>query len=270
MWSNWQDARLLLGKLVVRVHPPQHISNRRSMNELALFAGGGGGILGGNLLGWRTVCAVEINAYARRILLARQRDGILPRFPIWDDIRTFDAMPWGGHIDVISAGFPCTPFSCVGKREAGDSDKNLWPETIRVIREVRPKHLLLENVPGLLFQSHGYMHTILGQLAESGYDCRWDCIPASALGANHQRDRLWIVAHHNDAQLRVQPRGSGGESRQEEVLSSGNGSTPWGLTQPEFCRTHDGMAGRMDTDRLKALGNGQVPAVVRFAWRHLS
>ena len=160
--------------------------------------------------------------------------------------------------------------SVAGKREADEPDKNMWPDTIRVIREVRPKHLLLENVPGLLAQSHGYMHTILGQLAESGYDCRWDCIPASALGANHQRDRLWIVAHHNDAQLRVQPRGSGGESRQEEVLSSGNGSTPWGLTQPEFCRTHDGMAGRMDTDRLKALGNGQVPAVVRFAWRHLS
>jgi DNA (cytosine-5)-methyltransferase 1 len=66
------------------------------VNELALFAGAGGGILGGKLLGWRTVCAVELDAYCRRVLLARQRDGFLPRFPIWDDVQTFDGKPWRG------------------------------------------------------------------------------------------------------------------------------------------------------------------------------
>jgi DNA (cytosine-5)-methyltransferase 1 len=172
-------------------------------------------------LPWRTRCAVEIAPYARRILLARQRDGILPAFPIWDDIRTFDGRPWRGHIDVISAGFPCTPFSVAGKREAGDSDKNMWPDTIR-----RPKHLLLENVPGLLAQSHGYMHTILGDLAESGYDCRWDCIPASALGANHQRDRLWIVANHHSANLRHEPGRRSGESLQSMATQRGGRLSP--------------------------------------------
>lgn len=84
------------------------------MYELALFAGAGGGILGGKLLGWRTVCAVELDAYARRVLLARQRDGCLEPFPIWDDVRTFDGKPWSGKIDVISGGFPCQDISCAG------------------------------------------------------------------------------------------------------------------------------------------------------------
>ena len=89
------------------------------LRELALFAGAGGGILGGILLGWRTVCAVEIDAYCRHVLLARQRDGILDRFPIWDDVCTFDGRPWRGSVDVISGGFPCQDISVAG-RGGGD------------------------------------------------------------------------------------------------------------------------------------------------------
>ncbi|MCA9180554.1 MAG: DNA cytosine methyltransferase, partial [Planctomycetales bacterium] len=74
------------------------------LNELALFAGAGGGILGGKLLGWRTVCAVEIDAYCRRVLMQRQNDGVLDPFPIWDDVRTFDGHAWRGKVDVVSAG----------------------------------------------------------------------------------------------------------------------------------------------------------------------
>ena len=81
--------------------------NAEGLRELALFAGAGGGILGGLLLGWRTVCAVEFNAYARSVLLARQNDGTLEPFPIWDDVRTFDGRPWCGIVDVVSGGFPC-------------------------------------------------------------------------------------------------------------------------------------------------------------------
>ena len=85
------------------------------MNELALFAGAGGGILGGKLLGWRTVCAVENDEHARNVLVARQNDGSLEPFPIWDDVRTFDGKPWRGRIDVISGGFPCQDISSAGK-----------------------------------------------------------------------------------------------------------------------------------------------------------
>ena len=84
------------------------------MNELALFAGAGGGILGGQLLGWRTVCAVENDEYARGVLLARQNDGRFDPFPIWDDVRTFDGRPWRGSADVVSGGFPCQDISSAG------------------------------------------------------------------------------------------------------------------------------------------------------------
>ena len=84
------------------------------MNELHLFAGAGGGILGGMLLGHRTVCAVEIEPYCRKVLLQRQRDGILPWFPIWDDVRTFDGKPWRGIADVVCGGFPCQDISIAG------------------------------------------------------------------------------------------------------------------------------------------------------------
>ena len=84
------------------------------MNELALFAGAGGGILGGHLLGWRTVCAVEWEAYPASVLCARQNDGLLPSFPIWDDVQTFDGKPWRGIVDVVSGGFPCQDISVAG------------------------------------------------------------------------------------------------------------------------------------------------------------
>jgi len=84
------------------------------MNELALFAGAGGGILGGHLLGWRTVCAVEWEAYPASVLVARQNDKILPLFPIWDDVQTFDGKPWRGIVDVVSGGFPCQDISVAG------------------------------------------------------------------------------------------------------------------------------------------------------------
>ena len=84
------------------------------MNELALFAGAGGGILGGHLLGWRTVCAVEWEQYPASVLCARQNDKILPPFPIWDDVQTFDGKPWRGIVDVVSGGFPCQDISVAG------------------------------------------------------------------------------------------------------------------------------------------------------------
>ena len=84
------------------------------MNELALFAGAGGGILGGKLLGWRTVCAVEWEQYPASVLCARQNDGFLPPFPIWDDVQTFDGKPWRGIVDVVSGGFPCQDISVAG------------------------------------------------------------------------------------------------------------------------------------------------------------
>ena len=120
------------------------------MNELALFAGAGGGILGGHLLGWRTVCAVEWEPYAASVLVQRQNDGILPPFPIWDDVQTFDGKPWRGIVDVVSGGFPCQDISIAGKGDGLDGQRSsMWQYMARVVSEVRPRFVFVENSPML-------------------------------------------------------------------------------------------------------------------------
>lgn len=168
------------------------------MNELALFAGAGGGLLGSILLGWRTVCYVEKDPYCISVIKARIADGYLCDAPIWDDITTFDGKPWSGSVDIVTAGFPCQPFSVAGKRKGGNDDRNMWPETIRIIREVRPTFALCENVPGLIAGDHGYFGRILNDLSQSGYDARWRIVSAADVGAPHLRKRLWILANSRE------------------------------------------------------------------------
>jgi DNA (cytosine-5)-methyltransferase 1 len=177
------------------------------MNELALFAGAGGGILGGKLLGWRTVCAVEWEPYAASVLLARQNDGILPAFPIWDDVQTFDGKPWQGVVDVISGGFPCQDIASNGKGEGiNGSRSGLWKEMARVIGEVRPKYVFVENSPMLTRRGLG---TVLGDLAKMGFNAEWGVVSAAEVGAHHKRSRIWIVANSNNSNGGGNAGGSG-------------------------------------------------------------
>lgn len=166
----------------------------RGLREISMFTGAGGGVLAARLLGWETVQYVEWDSYCQEVLRARIKDGFFHEAPIHDDVSTFDGTPFFGKVDVVSAGFPCQPFSVAGKQESDNDERNRWPDTIRVIREVRPKHAFLENVPGLLTGGHGYFGTVLRDLAESGYHATWSCLPAAAIGAPHRRDRLWILA----------------------------------------------------------------------------
>jgi len=171
------------------------------MNELALFAGHGGGILGGILCGFRTVCAVEIDDYARRVLMARQDDGCLPAFPIWDDVRTFDGGPWRGVVDIITGGFPCQDISIAGPGAGLEGERSgLWREMRRIVGEVGPRFVIVENSPALTYRG---LHEVLGDLAAMGYDARWGVLGAVHAGAPHRRERIWIVA--NAAALRSSP-----------------------------------------------------------------
>src|SRR3990167_1771984 len=192
------------------------------LRSLDLFAGVGGGLLFGTILGWESVCAVEIDDYYQQVLSQRQKDGALPWFPIWDNIRDFDGTPWRGLVDVVTGGFPCQPYSCAGKRKGEMDERNLWPDTIRVIREVRPRLCLLENVPGLLSsksvdndtgETGWYFGTILRDLAEVGYDVRWQVISARDVGAPHLRKRLWIVGHTNPIGWNGGPRSQWSDGR---------------------------------------------------------
>ncbi len=275
-----------------------------SVNELALFAGAGGGILGGHLLGWRTVCAVEWEPYAASVLVARQNDGILPPFPIWDDVQTFDGRPWRGIVQVVSGGFPCQDISAAGKGAGIDGERSgMWREMARIIHEVRPRFVFVENSPMLTSRGLG---RVLGDLAQMGFDARWGVLGAADVGAPHQRDRIWIVAHAMRDRLQGvrQDGGTTGSSglrgrersdKEQDIYmayaedkrnvrrdgqlgvaeeehhhrgGSADGRGKWWEAEPNVGRVVDGLASRVD--RLKAIGNGQVPEVARTAWEELS
>jgi len=244
------------------------------MNELALFAGAGGGILGGKLLGWRTVCAVEWEPYPASVLCARQNDGLLPPFPIWDDIQTFDGRPWRGIVDVVSGGFPCQDISSAGRGEGLDGESSgMWHHMARVVGEVRPSYVFVENSPMLTTRGGT---RVIADLTALGYDCRWTVMGAADVGANHQRDRIWIVGKMADTSILGLSRqgqheqssnSAQGTERKAVELIYGRTSDFWKI-EPNLGRVADGVAARVD--RLKAIGNGQVPLCAATAWNLLN
>lgn len=264
------------------------------MNELALFAGAGGGILGGKLLGWRTVCAVEREAYAAQVLAQRQNDGILEPFPIWSDVCSFDGKPWRGIVDVVSGGFPCQDVSSARTNNGGKqlglagAKSGLWREFKRIICDVQPRFAYIENSPMLTVRGLG---EVLCDLAAMGFNAEWGVISAQDLGANHERGRIWIVAYTDnesestsaldDEARRLQEFARGNvpdadsAQRKRGRLSSGTrqehadpGCAAWWASTPAIQRVDDGVAFGMD--RLKAIGNGQVPIVAATAWQCLT
>jgi len=276
------------------------------VNELALFAGAGGGILGGHLLGWRTVCAVEWEAYPASVLVARQNDKILPPFPIWDDVQTIDGKPWRGIVDVVSGGFPCQDISAAGKGDGLDGERSgMWKEMARIIGVVRPKYAFIENSPMLTFRG---LERVLADLASMGFNAEWGVLSAADVGANHNRERIWIVGksakqskflshsmHNGNRRGQQQPQSieeknqsisdtasiglqgqrkheqpvntTQGKNRQTVELEYGSTSDFWSA-EPNVGRVAHGMADRVD--RLKAIGNGQVPLCAATAWRLLN
>jgi DNA (cytosine-5)-methyltransferase 1 len=224
------------------------------MNELALFAGAGGGLLASEMLGWKTVCAVELDWYCRCVLVQRQNDRFFrSNFPIWDDVRTFDGRPWSGRIDVISGGFPCQAYSkaAAGKNIADD----LWPEMRRIVADVAPRYVFAENV------SREAIDQAADDLESMGYKTKAIELSAADMGANHIRSRCWLLAYSdNDGEFL---RSINAETRWMQKL----GESVW-EDYPESLRVADGMAYRVD--RLKAIGNGQVPLCAATAWRILN
>lgn len=219
------------------------------MNELAIFAGSGGGLLATKILGWRTVCAVELDWYCRCVLVQRQNDGQLrPAFPIWDDIRTFDGRPWRGLVDVITGGFPCQAFSTAAA--GNNTAEDLWPEMRRVVADVSPKYVFAENV------SDKAINAAADDLEEMGYKTRAVSLSAQDMGADHVRPRHWLLAYANDPSELLRSINA------EVALLQSMAAGVWNC-DPRGTGVSDGMAHRMD--RIKATGNGQVPSVAAAA-----
>ena len=245
------------------------MENKQDLRSFHLFAGAGGGILADQILEHRVIGACEVEQYPRDVLLQRQKDGCLPEFPIWDDIRTLDGKPWRGAVDILAGGFPCQDISAAGKGKGLAGERSgLWFEFERIIEEMRPKFVFIENSP--MLRTRGLVVVLQG-LARLGYDAKWCKLGAWHVGAPHKRDRMWILAYP------MRERGCSGHPSWEDAENAGKlrgsqGRKPRGLeawdTEPDVGRVAHGVANRVD--RSKAIGNGQVPQCAAMAWRLLT
>ena len=175
------------------------------LRTLHLFAGAGGGLLADVLLGHQPVCAVEIDEYCQQVLSARQEDGCFPWFPIFEDVQAFDGRPWRGIVDIVAGGFPCQDISVAGNGAGLDGERSgMWHHMARIIGEVRPRYVLVENSPALTSRGLG---RVLGDLAALGLDAQWGVLGASDVGAPHKRERIWIVANTRSSGRRGEPGG---------------------------------------------------------------
>lgn len=169
---------------------------------ISLCAGVGGLDLGIRIAvpEYRTVCFVERESFAASTLVARMEDACLHPAPIWDDLRSFDGRPWRGKVHIVSAGYPCQPFSLSGQRKGEHDPRHLWPEVRRIVDEIEPEFVFCENVAGHL--SLGFQD-VVGDLQEMGYVVTACVVSAAEVGATHTRERLFFLAHA-DIQIRRQ------------------------------------------------------------------
>lgn len=235
-------------------HPSPSVPN--TFNGLALCAGIGGLELGLRLAigsDYRTVCYVEREAYAASVLVARMEDSSLDRAPVWGDVTTFDSSRWRGIVDIVSSGFPCQPYS-TAPRGRNREDGDMWPSVIRVVGDISPNFVFLENVRTapwgkirLDLKAHDYR-------VEIGEFC------PSLMGAPHKRPRTFLLAHSD---RKSQPR----SSIDEQVARIQAAPIAHWFTVPQGLGVDDGDASRMD--RLRCLGNAVVPQCAARAFTEL-
>lgn len=220
----------------------------RPLNVLSLCTGVAGLDLGLRIAAphARTVCYVEREAFACEVLAARMDEGALDAAPVWTDLDSFSGYAWRGHVDLVLAGFPCQPASVAGARRGRDDERWLWPTIARIIRDVGPGLVCLENVPGLL--ADGILGDVLGSLASLGFDAEWGVYSAAEVGASHLRERLFVVAYAGREWLqRLQPEPIG-----------------WGSTKTAPRQRCEEMAypdreRRQGIGRSRAIGGGIAP-----------
>lgn len=187
---------------------------------IELCAGYGGFTLGFRHGGFdvSTVAYVERDSYAASILVARMEEQRLDQAPIWDDLCTFDGAAWRGRVDIVTAGFPCQPFSTAGKQHGVDDDRWIWPDIAKIVADVGPSYVFLENVTGLV--RHGLPH-VLADLADLGFDAEWGVLSAADVGAPHRRQRVWVLGYARGAGRPEVSRGVSGD--ETKVGGEGNG-----------------------------------------------
>lgn len=228
----------------------------------SLFCGIGGFDLGFERAGMICKWQVEIDQYANGVLARHW-----PTVRRWPDVRTWP-QPDTERVDVICGGFPCQDISFAGRGAGLDGERSgLFFEAVRVVRQLRPPIVVLENVAALLVRG---MDRVLGTLAEIGYDAEWHCIPAAAVGAPHRRDRVFIVANASSLRFAaVQDRPQANRQQQaarQRWLQQSLRDARW-ISEPDVRRVDDGIPDRVD--RLRCLGNAIVPQVAEWIGRRI-
>ena len=164
------------------------------MNHASLFSGIGGFDLAAKWIGWDNIFQVEKDPWCQSILVKH-----FPNTERYLDIKEFNGEKYRGSVDVISGGFPCQPFSVAGKQKGKTDDRYLWPEMLRVIREIQPTWIVGENVPGIISMA---LDQVCTDLENEGYTVQAFIIPAASVNAIHKRDRVWILANNANAGLK--------------------------------------------------------------------
>lgn len=236
----------------------------------SLFSGIGGIDLGFERAGLKCKWQVEIDGYCRRVL-----ERHWPDVRRWDDVRTFPSEPvdaW--RVDVVCGGFPCTDISSSGKCDGiNGRNSGLWFDMLRVVRTLRPRFVVVENVADIVYRGFG---DVLAGLAQAGFDAEWECLPAAAFGSPQRRERMFIIAYRDRCGLAIGREYNG----RPQAYFSGQREAGWdysnGLAEAEHkaktaagvvCGMDDGIPNRVQ--RIKGLGNAVVPQVAEFIGRRL-
>lgn len=237
-----------------------------TLNVLSLFAGVGGLELGLERAGMTTVGQVELDPFCRSVLANHW-----PEVPRHDDVRT--APDWWTAqsrppVHVVTGGFPCQPFSLAGRQLGIDDERWMWPSFAGVIRAVRPRYVLVENVSALVRDGRAFGR-VLGDLHELGFDAEWATVRASDFGAPHNRERVYLVAYPQGVDGVARDRLESCRVRRAPVSAGGfpglaahkgrRAAREWMAREPRVARLANGIPRQVD--RLRVLGNSVVPAI---------
>lgn len=229
----------------------------------------------------RPIAYVEIEEYCQKIISYRMADGLLPRAPIYSDVKNIQGKI--GDCDIITAGFPCQDISVAGNGKGLEGERSgLFYEIVRLTEEIRPSFVFLENSPAIRTKG---LEQVIKTFTSMGYDCRWTCLSAARIGANHQRDRWFFLANTNSSrQVQNPPQSKERNNNIEPFRTSQEMANSkikrlerwrermfrqrsWWASEPNVGRVDNGTAFRVD--RIKAIGNGVVPLQVKTAFELL-
>lgn len=237
------------------------------MKHLGLFEGIGGFSLAARWMGWETIAWVEIDKFCQKVLKKN-----FPNAKGYGDIKEFDGSAYRGTVDILTGGFPCQPFSQAGAGKGIEDHRFLWPQMFRVTKLIRPGWIVIENVPGI---KRLVIDMVCSSLESEGYETQPVIIPASALGAWHRRERVWIIANTGVKGL----EGTSGQKLSRQFGSASYWKTNWTEVVSEFCRDNDGVPfelyiiRRIENDKssnqkIQSETNFAVWKAMRTMWEH--